>query len=329
MKIQEYVNKLRWKITKIIYVHSSDIMMPSKFGISTPQAIIASRIIDTEYYMKGERPYYHGNMFEKSGDITKRMTNNYVAFLNDLEREGYSMAMSHSFITTKPLLMSSEGTHRIGYLLSKFNNVFLPVKVLSESENPYDIYGEKYFLNRLRRPEDWTCIKERFEKHYDVMNRSISGYLNKKWYIEHRNQFEDIASRYGSLEMLDEICITKLQKRKMKKCGVVHGKMDDVILFRIKVDANTLHKRNNFNKFSLRCNNQWGDTIDLNYFSVYSEEMEKFRLDMRNINNCKKSSGDRVGFSGNCWGGCADSITCSVLFENSIRVNSANKRKRK
>ena len=183
------------------FVHASDLMLPSAFGFNYVQFIVVTRMLDTERYFRGENLFWHtaNNEYDKTeqkfSDEEKNIADEkYIRFLNRINSSGFNPEISAIDVSIQPTIWLIGGTHRLGYLLSKNENIFVPVQFLMRqwppvnaiekySDYPQNLMNEvinRYILlcNRLRRFLTGVIDYEIFVKHENFIINMIAQILN-------------------------------------------------------------------------------------------------------------------------------------------------------
>lgn len=114
------------------FIHVSDLMYPLECGYTSLQAVIISRYMDTMLWRDGRNPKWHILMSADDAFVKKHrddFIHKYSSFLNNINNSGYNPQLSSFTIMQNPFWSLSDGTHRLGWVLTVSPNSFVPVKV--------------------------------------------------------------------------------------------------------------------------------------------------------------------------------------------------------
>ena len=169
-----------------VFVHSSDIMMPCHEGPTASQLAVTSRILDTERWRKKQKLYWHKLMSAKKyGNILstaekKSSDTKYIKFLESMERSGFNPSLSHLQMAQLPILGQNDGTHRLGYLLSVKENIFVPVKIMPLPQGLwFPINGTAFLLEKGVSLADMNILLDRYYELQKKLRRYVIGIIKK------------------------------------------------------------------------------------------------------------------------------------------------------
>lgn len=247
----------------------------------------------------GVKPFFHPTIFRRKPEIDKgeisRMQQRYMRFLDSIEASGYLQGDDCIMITSKPIAMTCEGTHRMGWLLSHNANFWIKAKFTgSDSFNPYSENGEKFSREHYMSENDLKKIMDRYNELYTKMNRGYVAVFNAD--VFNRYNIKDWFDRNGfDIEITDSFDIDRQKRGILKRYGIYTGFCEAVIC-RININRATYHYKSG------------GILI--------SEENIRLRKELT------EQAGDN-------WGGITDTVTETILLERELFDIGANKTKKK
>lgn len=170
----------------MFFMHSSDLMLPHMGGLDWVQIVVISRIMDTEIWQKGKTPFWHTALSDHKFSLEEKavIDNQYVNFLERMKITGFNPDISFFDVTIDPIVWLNGGTHRLGYLLSKNPNIFIPVKLNASPWNFYD--GIKKYAHLGM--EMLKKIIDRYDMLYGEMRKHITAVVNLKDFQKHLNE---------------------------------------------------------------------------------------------------------------------------------------------
>lgn len=169
-------NAIEKRTSNVMWIHSSDLMFPNKWGASANQLIVISRLLDTELWHRESDMRWHIRLADDGIDLEKT-NSRYCHFLREIEKNGYHPEMSVFTLAEYPMLAQFDGTHRMGWMLSKMPNFFLPA-VVKAKKNWFPMDGKRYMLECLNENEVNILI----DKYNDVrkkMRNDIIGLIRE------------------------------------------------------------------------------------------------------------------------------------------------------
>lgn len=111
-------------------------------------------------------------------------------FIHAMNTRGFNPCLSHISVKFRPIMGQSDGTHRMGYLLSEQPNVFVPTQVLSPITSlswPRD--GNSWMSQMGMSSEEMEQIKERYHLLCNKMRRHIIAVVDKIEFDKNRTTF--------------------------------------------------------------------------------------------------------------------------------------------
>ncbi len=170
------------KKRRVHFIHTSDIMYPHKWGLTPIQLLIVSRYLDTLLWEKGEKPVWHVRLSvdDESVQMNKALyCEQYMHFLNMLEMNGFNPILSQFSAKQTPFWGVHDGTHRLGFLLKKCPNSFVPVKISHPLiRQPTNENGHEWLLSIGVRKEYVNQLEEEYNKLWHQMRKYIIAYFH-------------------------------------------------------------------------------------------------------------------------------------------------------
>ena len=174
------------KIHPVMFVHSSDLMLPGDTGLTSIQLIVISRLLDMEERNSTGSHYWHIRIAELcykkeyTSKEKEELDMKFERFFQSMKKRGFNPSLSHISVAHLPVMGQSDGTHRMGYLLSEKANVFVPVQILS----PISWTGKSVdgisWLSQIQMPADEIKqLLERYRKLHSEMRRYIIAVVDK------------------------------------------------------------------------------------------------------------------------------------------------------
>ncbi|MCM1261970.1 MAG: hypothetical protein NC313_04545 [Butyrivibrio sp.] len=236
------------KINPVIFVHSSDLMLPSDKGTTIIQMIVISRLMDIENRRQGGVHYYWQARLceldykkQYTEDEKREMDENFERFFQAMEMRGFNPDISWILIAQQPIMAQSDGTHRLGYLLSDRSNVFVPAKVRFPMSWGYPIDGITWLSDIGMPQKEIEKILERYQMLYHDMRRYIIAVIDKEIFEQNSKallqEIKCIGECKGIRCLYKKNGIFRMPKQKRKYCK---GK-EQLVIFEIEIQYQHLY----------------------------------------------------------------------------------------
>ena len=120
-----------------------------------------------------------------SRDRIIALTDKYVRLLERMQKTGFNPELSGMKVAIQPVVWAADGTHRLGYLLSRQENIFFPVYFVAQSNLQF-MDGVKMYSEL--GGDILKALIDRYNKLYAKMRRAITGIINFKNFVKHETE---------------------------------------------------------------------------------------------------------------------------------------------
>ena len=192
------------------FMHSSDLMLPHLGGLDWVQVVVVSRILDTEMWQNGETPFWHTALsdFKFTPEEKAVVDDRYLKFLERMQTTGFNPEMSCFDVTIHPIIWLNGGSHRLGYMLSKNPNIFIPIKFNATPWNFCDGIKKYSYLGA----EALQKIINRYNVLYGKMRKHITAVVNLKDFLKHFNEINSSIPSDIKISLLSNLDGSMVEK---------------------------------------------------------------------------------------------------------------------
>ena len=286
------------------YVHSADLMMPNINGANNLG--IMGRLMDAEAYRRGEPLYWHTAAIrpQLNDAQIEGMNKGYKKFLQAVEKDGFNPEISQvTAWGTENGIGISGGTHRLGFLLSKNENFFVPLKIspvaIDEEVQPpqKNPNADPYYSFKAAGipTEKIDEMKARYALLVSKLRRTVDVFIDLPLFAANK------AAVFAAVEKVGKVTDLNLGRSQMPREKREAG-FDEVL--------QKIYPMENFVILK----------VDLNYQALYYKKGKVCSFVGDGI------TGDLTAALGKNWGYAAGTVTESVKLEEKLFDFAANER---
>lgn len=196
--IRQFINRKQ-------FMHTSDMLLPPKKNCPTDiQFATVCRLMDIEYFMKSNdigSIYFQGLLHHNA---SRREAEDFAEFIRFLDSYGYDPRISVLPMRAYPILEMADGTHRLGYILSKVKNAIVPVRLLKSPSEREPSEARKTMYEQGMDERDISRVFERYFGLLDEIKRDVVGFVSEE-FIKDRPEIIEKNKHLGEILDISEI----------------------------------------------------------------------------------------------------------------------------
>ena len=245
------IPKILDRTSPVIYVHMADLLYPHKGRPTQEQLLIASRVLDIREYRKtGEAKFpWQKRVLElrtgaEMSEREEESRNRYFAQLIDhLDQFGLNPNIDVIKMAAEPFV-TSEGTHRLGYLCSFFekgqsNQLYLPVAANRKTPR-FDLDGKRFYTERGMTAVELVELEQEYKRLVDLAlpKVCIVGFLDASLCTE---EVQKLLASYGEITWHPSTSLKLLTENGSLHAGCVAPTADELKVFSLRLKKQYLY----------------------------------------------------------------------------------------
>lgn len=190
----------------------------------------------------------------------KELDEKFERFFYAMKTRGFNPNLSHISVARLPMMGQSDGTHRMGYLLSEKPNVFVPVQILSPIARVGKPVDGISWLSRIGMPsEESEQLLKRYYMLYNEMRRYITVVLDKSKFDKNSVAFMQEIGCIGKVIGIKYACKKNNVVKVPKQYRKFFKNKTEIIILEIEIERQILYYK--YGKLKSKLADIWTDRL--------------------------------------------------------------------